>query len=192
MTIAYLFWHAAPAGPSAAYEERLRHFGAALAKTRTPGLLGNASYRIGATPWMPEPGYEDWAWLEGSWALDELNRRAVDGAAKAPHDVVAGMTKHGGFGALYYLVAGEFVMPGDSSVFWTKRPRGVEWRDFIPRIVESASSPVSVWRRQMVLGPSTEFAIIGAPGLALALPAGWSATEVQRHRVWSSAAEPAS
>jgi hypothetical protein len=192
MTIAYLFWHAAPEGASAAYEEKLRHFAASLAKTRTPGLLGNASYRIAGAPWMPEPGYEDWAWLEGSWALDELNRRAVDGAAKAPHDAVAGMTKHGGFGALYYLVAGELVMPGDSSVFWAARPRGVDWRDFIPRVMDSASSPVSVWRRQMVLGPSAEFAFVGAPGFSLTLPAGWSGTEVRRRRVWSSAVEPAS
>lgn len=183
MTIAYLFWHAAPAGDAPAYEKMLRGFAAALAQTRTPGLLGNASYRIAGVPWMPEPGYEDWAWLEGSWALDELNRRAVEGEAKAPHDAVAAATKHGGFGALYYLVAGELSMPGDSRVVWASRPRGIAWRDVMPGIVRSASSPVAVWRRQMVLGPSTEFAIIGAPGFALTLPEGWSGAEVERSRL---------
>ena len=183
MTIAYLFWHAAPEGGAAAYEEKLRRFGRAIAESRTPGLLGNASYRIPGTPWMPEPGYEDWAWLEGSWALDELNRRAVEGEAKAPHDALAQATKHGGFGALYYLVTGEAAVPGDSKVFWVSRPRGIAWRDFIPGIVKSASSPVSVWRRQMVLGPSTEFALVGAAELSLTLPAGWRATEVERRKL---------
>lgn len=183
MTTAYLFWHVAPEGRAASYEAQLRRFGAALAETHSPGLLGNASYRIAGTPWMPQPGYEDWAWLQGSWALDELNRRAVEGEAKGPHDAVAAVTKHGGFGALYYLVAGEPSMPGDSKVFWTSRPRGVAWRDAVPAIANAASSAVSVWRRQMVLGPSTEFAVVGSPGFSLTLPRGWSAVEVDRYRL---------
>jgi hypothetical protein len=187
MTIAYVFWHAAPEDATApvteTYEDGLRRFSAALAAVHSPGFLGHASYRIGGTPWMPGPGYEDWAWLEGSWALDELNRRAVEGEAKAPHDAVAAATRHGGYGALYYLVAGEAATPGDSRVVWTSRPRGVAWRDVMPGIVRSASAPVSVWRRQMVLGPSTEFAVIGPPAFTLALPEGWSATEVDRRRV---------
>lgn len=182
--IAYIFWHAGPAGPTASYEQALRRFGAVLAATGTPGLIGNATYRIAGAPWMPEPGYEDWAWLAGSWALDELNRRAVEGDAKVPHDAVAQATKHGGFGALYYLVTGEHrAPPGDSRVFWISRPRGVVWRDVMPGIVASAAAPVTVWRRQMVLGPSSEFAIIGAPGSSLTLPEGWSVTAVDRHRL---------
>ena len=45
--LAYLFWHAAPDGASAAdYERTVVHFGSALADAAIPGLLGNASYAI--------------------------------------------------------------------------------------------------------------------------------------------------
>ena len=182
--IAYVFWHAAPDGAAIAeYEKTVVRFGSALADANVPGLLGNASYAIGRTPWLGESGYEDWAWLEGSWALDALNELAVSGATKAPHDAVARATKHGGFGALYYLVAGEHRVPTDSKVFWLSRPRGISWRETMPIIAKSASAEVAVWRRQMVLGPSTEFALIGPPELALTVPQGWSALEVERRRL---------
>src|SRR5450759_389273 len=66
--LAYVFWHAVPDNfATADYEKNLLHFGDALANAKIPGLLGNASYAIGQTPWLGEPGYEDWTWLEGSW-----------------------------------------------------------------------------------------------------------------------------
>ena len=182
--LAYLFWHAAPDGAIVAeYEKTVGRFGSALADAKVPGMLGNASYAIGRTPWLGESGYEDWAWLEGSWALDALNERAVSGAMTGPHDAVAKATKHGGFGALYYLVAGEHRMPADSKVFWLSRPRGIVWRDVLPSITQSASAEVAVWRRQMVLGPASEFALIGPPDLSLAVPQGWSALAVERRRL---------
>jgi len=91
--IGYVFWHAAPEGAALAeYEKTVFRFGGALANAKIPGFLGNASYAIGRTPWLGETGYEDWAWLEGSWALDALNERAVSGAMTAPHDAVAKAT----------------------------------------------------------------------------------------------------
>jgi hypothetical protein len=182
--LAYVFWHAVPDNfATADYEKNLLHFGDALANAKIPGLLGNASYAIGQTPWLGEPGYEDWTWLEGSWALDPLNERAVSGAMEQPHNVIARMSKHGGFGALYYLVAGEHKVPADSKVFWLSRPRGINWRDIMPTITKSANSEAVVWRRQMVLGPSTEFAVIGPPTLALTVPDGWQSLEIDRHRL---------
>ena len=179
--LAYLFWHAGPDGALAAdYEKTVARFGRALADANVPGLLGNATYAIGRTPWLGETGYEDWAWLEGSWALDALNERAVTGAMSGPHDAVAKATRHGGFGGLYYLVAGEHRTLADSKVFWLSRPRGIAWRDVLPSIIQSASGDVAVWRRQMVLGPGTEFAVVGPPQLSLAVPHGWSILEVER------------
>lgn len=85
--LAYLFWHAAPEGAVVAqYEETVVRFGSALAEARIPGFLGNASDAISGTPWMPETGCEDWAWLEGSWALDGLNERAAAGQRLAAPD----------------------------------------------------------------------------------------------------------
>lgn len=182
---AYVYWHAAPEGVAAAdYERMLLSFGRALADAKSPGFLGNASYAVGATPWLGEPGYEDWVWLEGSWALDPLNERAVSGPMEQPHDAIAQATKHGGYGALYYLVSGQQEIPGDSTVFWLSRPRGIDWREAMPGIVRSAGSNVSVWRRQMVLGPSTEFALIAAPSIScVSVPKGWASIAIERRRL---------
>jgi len=184
MMLAYVFWHAVPdVLATAEYEKALLYFSHALANAKIPGLLGNASYAINQTPWLGEPGYEDWAWLEGSWALDTLNERAVSGAMEQPHNMIAQMTKHGGFGALYYLVAGNHKIPADSKVMWLSRPRGINWRDIMPTIMKSANSEVAVWRRQMVLGPSTEFAVMGPSNLTLAVPEGWKCLQVDRRRL---------
>lgn len=181
---AYLFWHARPEHVGLSdYEATLLRFGRALAGANSPGLLGHASYAIGPTPWLGEPGYEDWAWLDSSAALDALNDRAVTGDMAQPHDEIARATRHGGFGGLYYLVAGEHTIPGDSKIHWLTRPRGIDWRAFLPDIVGSANSRVTVWRRQMVLGPATEFAVVGSPGLALSLPEGWQSFGIDRRRV---------
>jgi len=182
--LAYVYWHAKPDNVTTVdYETRLLDFNNALANVKIPGLLGSTSYAIGETPWLGEPGYEDWTWLEGSWALDSLNERAVSGSMEQPHHAIAQMTKHGGIGALYYLVAEEHKLPANSKVFWLSRPRGINWREFMPAITQSANSKVAVWRRQMVLGPAPEFALIGTPATTLAVPEGWKALEVQRRRL---------
>jgi len=182
--LAYLFWHAASnASAAEEYEKKILHFGRALADAKVPGVLGNASYSIGRTTWLGEPGYEDWVWLEGSRALEGLNERAVSGAMEQPHHAVAQSTKHGGFGALYYLVAGKHAIPGHSKILWLSRPRGIVWRDVMPGIVKSASAEVTVWRRLMVLGPSTEFAVVGPADLTVTVPKGWSCVEVARRRL---------
>ena len=181
---AYVFWHAAPANIAIAeYENTLLHFGRALASLKIPGLLNNASYSIGAIPWLGEPGYEDWAWLQSLSVLEPLNERAVVGPMEKPHRAIAQLTRHGGFGALFSLVAGRHEVLGDSKVIWVSRPRGLQWRDAMPAIIQSASAEVAVWRRLMVLGPSPEFAIIGPPALTLALPPDWSSFEIERRRL---------
>ena len=182
--LAYVFWHARPENITAArYEQALLDFAQGLAAADCPGLLANASYAIGETPWLREPGYEDWALLADSAALDRLNEIAVSGALEKPHNTIAQLTKHGGFGGLYRHAAGSDALFDDSRTFWLSRPRGVHWQDAIPGIVASAHSNVAVWRRQMVLGPAPEFAVIGQPGLTLAMPAGWQALEVERRRI---------
>lgn len=183
--LAYVYWHAAPASMAVAdYENTLLRFGRALAGAKSPGFLGNASYAVGETLWLGEPGYEDWVWLDGSWALDPLNERAVSGPMEQPHHAIAQATKHGGYGALYYLVAGEHDIPGDSKAFWLSRPRGIDWREAMPGIVGSAGAGANAWRRQMVLGPSTEFVLIAQPGTSgLTVPKGWTAIAVERRRL---------
>lgn len=182
--LAYVFWHTAPEGcDTAEYEKVLSDFARDLGTVDCPGFLGSASYAIGKTPWLGESGYEDWNWLIDSTAIDRLNELAVSGAMEKSHDAIAQMTKHGGFGGLLSLVAGEHKVFEDSKVFWLSRPRGIRWRDFIPAIIGPNLSKVAVWRRKMVLGPSPEFAVIGPPDFSFSVPSDWQALEVHRRRI---------
>lgn len=181
---AYVFWHAKPESVDAdSYETALLHFAVALHGVRIPRMLGNASYAIESTPWLQESGYEDWTWVEDLSVFEALNTAAVSGPMENPHAGISQITKHGGFGALYYLVAGAHQALGDSKVFWVSRPRGIRWVDVMPAIVQSANADVAVWRRFMVLGPAAEFAIVGPAQLELTLPPGWTALEIRRRRL---------
>jgi hypothetical protein len=54
-------------------------------------------------------------------------------------------------------------------------------------VLESMRQPqTTLWRRQMVLGPGREFALIVPLGLDAAAPSGWSALAIERVRVDAS------
>lgn len=181
---AYVFWHVKPAGLAVdEYEAALCRFQEELRSRKFSGILGNFSYSIDAVPWLGEAGYEDWVVAEDLSVLERLNTLAVTGPMEESHAAIAHMTKHGGFGGLYYLVSGARQALTDSTVAWLARPRGVKWADAMPGIVETAGAEVAVWRRFMVLGPAPEFAVIGPKGLRLALPEGWSSLAVSRRKV---------
>ena len=103
---AFVFWHRPDAAvEAAAYEAALTAFHAALADTDCPGLLGSATFAIDAAPWLDgQPGYEDWSFVAGAWALDPLNRAAVSGAREDVHGAVAALSGigHGGLYALQF------------------------------------------------------------------------------------------
>ena len=69
-----------------------------------------------------------------------------------------------------------------STAVWLTRPRRVEWRPVLEAMQQQLSQ-TTLWRRQMVLGPGKEFALIVPPGLNVAAPAGWSALAIERVRV---------
>ena len=80
------------------------------------------------------------------------------------------------------LVRGEPILPERSTAVWLTRPRGIQWRTILDPL--RAQLPgATLWRRQMVLGPGKEFALIVPPGLDVAAPAGWSALAIERVRV---------
>jgi len=85
-----------------------------------------------------------------------------------------------GHGGLYALVWGEPVLPKQSTAVWLTRPRGIQWRTSLDALQLPGTT---LWRRQMVLGPGKEFALIVPPGLNVAAPAGWSALAIERVRV---------
>ena len=53
-------------------------------------------------PWLDDPSvYEDWATIEGSYALEALNKQAVSGRMAALHGTVA-RQMGAGYGGVYY------------------------------------------------------------------------------------------
>jgi len=181
--IAYLFWHCAyPTSTVEQYEEALMRFQQRLGQQQPPGFGGSASFRVAALPWLGNrPGYEDWCLLDGSWALDPLNAFAVAGPVMSAHDAAAAQMEEG-HGGLYALVWGEPVLSERSTAVWLTRPRGIEWRPVLEALRQQLPQ-TTLWRRLMVLGPGTEFALIVPPGLNVAAPPGWSSLAIERVRV---------
>jgi len=181
--LAYIFWHRPVAHiERARYEEALLGFQGALARQKPPGFIAAVSFRIEAVPWLGDrPGYEDWCVLEGSWAMDPLNAFAVTGAVQSPHDGVATQMEQGQ-GGLYVHAGGETRPPGQSSVYWLTRPRGIDWRAALAP-VRAQCPQASIWRRQMVLGPAAEFGITVPGETEIEVPSGWQARRVRRVRL---------
>ncbi len=181
--LAYIFWHRPYATTALKhYEEALLRFQQHLGQQHPPGFTGSASFRVTALPWLDNrPGYEDWCLLDGSWALDPLNAFAVAGPVTGAHDAVAAEMEDG-HGGLYALVWGEPVLPERSTAVWLTRPRGIQWRPVLDTLRQQLPQ-TTLWRRQMVLGPGKEFALIVPPGVDVAAPSGWSALAIERVRV---------
>jgi hypothetical protein len=181
--LAYLFWHRpyATAEPKR-YEAALASFQRRLSEQPPPGFHAAGSYRISAVPWLGDrPGYEDWCYLDGSWALDPLNAYAIAGAVKAPHDAAAALMDIG-YGGLYSLAWGTPELSQHPTVTWLTRPRGVDWQAALEP-VRAQFPNAACWRRQMVLGPALEFAVVVPSGRQVAAPNGWSALHVRAERV---------
>jgi hypothetical protein len=167
MMLAYLFWHQpAENQPPHAYEQALVRFHRRLQEVPVPGLVASGTARVAGLPWMPGAGYEDWYAVEDFSAVGLLNDAAVDAAHVEAHDLVAHAA---GFGAagLYALERGEMVAPGGYCV-WVTKPTGLGYADFRAQLADQTSGEmVTVWRRQMVLGPAPEFRLTAAHELSL-------------------------
>jgi hypothetical protein len=181
--LAYLFWHRPRAeADKAAYEKRLVEFHDRLSRSAPPGFVAAGSFAIGAVPWLGgHAGYEDWCLLEGTWAMDPLNAAAISGAVQSPHDSVAALMDQG-HGGLYTMIWGDPILPGDSTITWLTRPRGIQWRTALEP-VRSRIPQAQFWRRQMVLGPAPEFAISTEGGEPASIPDDWHAFAVKRSRL---------
>lgn len=179
--LAYLFLHMPkPTVAIADYEKDLLAFSRALAGQNCPGVRQVTSFRISAVPWLADSsGYEDWITIESSAALQTLNERAVSGAMEAPHSAVA-QAMGVGYGGAYYHLWGDLDPHDAERAEWLSRPRGIEFRPILERISQTRTSPVSVWRRFMVLGPGLEFVVLGNASLELEIPNKWVAHKVTR------------
>ena len=182
--LAYLFWHTPKeAKPRHRYERDLSEFYGALRQVGCPGVGRSDSFRISSLPWLDgQPGYEDWTLVDGAWALEDLNGRAAAGSMQRVHAAIAG-DMDTGYGGLYYHLWGELRPHEAQWAYWLSRPRGIEFRPVLEKIAQSAGAPVAVWRRFMVLGPGTEFVILGRELRALEIPEDWRVNVVQRSAV---------
>jgi len=201
--LAYLFWHR-PLDPAAvdAYERAVFAFHRSLARSRPVGMCGSWSFRVPDVPWRAAPGagegepaaaspaYEDWYLVEDFTALGVLNEAAVGHGHRTPHDEAA-RRSGAGAGGLYALVEGEHPGPLSAArlAVWVARPPGSERRP-LGELLGDGIDPrsASLWRRQLVLGPAPEFCLLAGEtpaGVAPArLPAGWTATSVERVPIW--------
>jgi hypothetical protein len=192
--LAYVFWHRPRAdGAAESYEAALGAFHRSLAHSPPQGLRASASFRVAELPWLsgsaPEgsssAGYEDWYLLEDYGALGVLNEAAVGHGHRTAHDRAA-HAFGAGAGGLFALQEGEGETITDAPLaIWVARQAGSA-KPLLAELLGDGAAPgrSSLWRRQLVLGPSPELCLLSdepPAGVAAGrLPAGWSARTVAR------------
>jgi hypothetical protein len=179
--LAYVFWHTPLADVDIReYETALLDFHTDLAAAPPAGLEASATYQISEVPWLNGlPGYEDWCFMTSSAVLDTLNKAAVRPERWNVHAAIASKTDFG-HGGLYYHLRGAKRPIAGARVIWLKRPRGIRYEQVLQDIVDRSKGFLSCWRKQMVLGPGDEFAIVGNSSLEVSVPHGWQTRAVER------------
>ncbi len=160
--LAYVFWHwPAPGVDPGRYVDALLDFHRALAAAPSAGLRGSRVLAVERAPWTPvERAFEDWYLVDDFAALGALNEAAVSGPRREPHDGAARLAAGGAAGVYRRLCAGP--RPWDQ-VTWISKPPGMSYADLAARLPAAET-----WQRQMVLGPTPEFCLLGVgppPGI---------------------------
>ena len=165
--LAYVFWHV-PAPGVADYEARLAAFHHELREAAPAWLGPTATFGLDSVPWLDGPaGYEDWYLVEDFGALGSLNEAAVSGPRKPLHDAAAAAARSGAGGVMGH-VAGAQLPAATGWGAWLAKPAGAGYPAFHAELAAALPPGAGAWRRQMVLGPSTEYCVL-APG-AMQLP----------------------
>ncbi len=195
--LAYVFWHSPrDADAVEAYEQAQLAFHRSLAHSRPVGMCASASFRLTQRPWPTHKSgvgvsYEDWYLLDDFTALGVLNEAAVGRGHRTSHDEIAGRLGSGA-GGLYGLIEGDHradLLAAASVAVWVAPPPGGS-REMLGELLADGIEPghASLWRRHLVLGPAPEFCLLAgeAPaGVAPErLPAGWTATTLEREALW--------
>jgi hypothetical protein len=187
--LAYVFWHWPEPGIAAAdYEGALLTFHRALGEARLPGFRGSAVCRVEGADWLPAPAaYEDWYLVDDFAALGALNAGAVAGGCQRPHDAAARLAA-GGTAGLYRLAAGAAGgggTPAQPVATWLAKPAGMRYPELLSALARwTADGHHTLWQRQMTLGPTSEFCLLGPRPVGLALPGLAPPREVHRRTIW--------
>jgi hypothetical protein len=159
LMLAYVFWHwPAPDQDVVAYETAERDFLDALGRAAPSGFLDCSTFRVGGeAPWLGgAPAYADWYLVQDSAALDHLNEAAVTGVCEEPHYRLT-RAMGAGAGSLLQLRSGDVELTSARRLTWLLKPREMPYADLYAAL---SSISGSLWRRQMVLGPTPEFGIL--------------------------------
>src|SRR3954469_15196454 len=160
--LAYLFWHEpAPGVDADRYVDLLRAFHAALRAAPPPSFVRSWSVRLDTAPWDGGPArpFEDWYLVEDWAALGTLNEAAVRAPRGEAHDAIKVLATSGA-GGLYALQHGTL----DGPPGWAggvPTPAGAAsaaWEPVLRAAVDAAGG--AILRRQMVLGPAPEYAVL--------------------------------
>jgi hypothetical protein len=170
--LAYLFWHdPQPDVDADRYVDLLQAFHRALAAAPPPSFVRSWSVRLDAAPWDGGPAFEDWYLVEDWAALGTLNEAAVRAPREDAHDAIAGLATNGA-GGLYLLQHGTLDGPAPWAG-WVVKAQGEPRAPFEAQLGDAvdAAGGGAVLRRQMVLGPAPEYAVLAAREPDLAQPA---------------------
>ena len=184
--LAYLFWHwQQPNIDRSSYIDHLINFHRTLAANKSDGFQRSAVFALNSAAWLDteDEVFEEWYLLDDSAAMDRLNDAAVSGNCEQPHNAVA-REAAGGTGGLYRLRAGGNVLLDVRHALWLDKPSGVSYPEFYSALNElTGNSGVSLWGRQMTLGPTKEFCLHSQDEIQL--PPEFNSLSVPLSLIWS-------
>jgi hypothetical protein len=178
--LAYVFWHwpQSTIDPNA-YIDHLIDFHQTLAANKPAGFNHSTVFRIRGASWLKnDEAYEEWYLLDDSAAMDRLNDAAVSGVCEEPHNRVAREAADG-IGGLYRLRAGQEELSAARYALWLSKPAGMSYKDFYAAL--EPLHGITLWGRQMTLGPTTEFCIHSRNPIEL--PPGFNGLQPQITRI---------
>ena len=159
--LAYVFWHGlSPELDPAEHERLMSDYHRSLAANRPSGFQESATFRVPDLPWLPGGGYEDWYLVTGFAELGALNDAGASGAMSSAHASAArGAGKMAA--GIYRRHKGQVALDDAVVATWIMKPAGTTDYAFYESLSQLLHEPkTSLWRRQLVLGPTTEFCLL--------------------------------